>query len=83
MTFIQSLLAFVQKNRIKSGFNVSSIWVQQKTIVLESDEFPIDAKRSAEEFCKALKFSFPNVVAELSLPDADGTTLTLNFEGCE
>jgi hypothetical protein len=79
MNQLQAILKVVGASKPTSGFSVSSIWVTEKMVVLESSDNPVDANQKGAGLCNRLRFMFPGITTELYPPDSDGTTISIGY----
>jgi hypothetical protein len=79
MTLLQSILATVQELKPKSDFSVSSIFVTEKIVVLESPKDSIQAKILGGLLICELKLRYPDITTQLYPPDNDGTCLAISY----
>lgn len=80
MNLLQSLLATVQQQRDtgKSSFKVSSIWVTDRCLVLDTAAPVLAASKEAAALTKEIKARFPDVTI-LEATDATSTVISITY----
>jgi hypothetical protein len=80
MNLLQAILKTVSDLREsgKHEFKVSSMWVTDRIIVLDTEVNNVTAKKQAEELTKSLKFHYPDITMLTDI-DEVGTVVSITY----